>query len=306
MSTASPPRVIPNRPVQGVLWMVLTGVLFVGVNATVKLLDGRVPAPQSAFLRYALGLVFILPMIPAIRADRLGLRDMKIFAVRGAAHTVGVMLWFYGMSTITIAEVTALNYMSPVYVTVGAALFLGETLALRRILAVIAAMCGALIILRPGVRELSDGHIAMLFAALALATSYLIAKRVSDRVSASTLVALLSLTVTVGLAPFAWAVWEPVRWGDVGILFLTSAFATTAHLTMGLAFKCAPVTVTQPITFLQLVWAVLLGVFVFDERLDGYVVVGGGLIIAAVSFMTWREAMVKRRAVTPQAGATKF
>ncbi|SIN81655.1 DMT family transporter [Vannielia litorea] len=306
MATVSPTDVAPSRPVAGVLWMVLTGILFVFVTASVKFTGGRVPAPQAAFLRYALGLVFILPMIPAIRADRLGLREMKIFAARGAGHTVGVMLWFYGMSTITIAEVTALNYMSPVYVTLGAVFFLGETMALRRILAVLAALGGALIILRPGMRELEPGHWAMVGAALCLAASYLIAKQVSGRVSAATLVAMLSVTVSVGLAPFAWAVWVPVSWHDLGILFLTAAFATGAHYAMGVAFKCAPVTVTQPVTFLQLIWAVLLGYFVFDEGIDAWVLVGGTAIIAAISFITWREAVVSRRQVTPVSGETKF
>ena len=302
MTTASP----SGRPVQGVLWMVLTGILFVGVTASVKLTGGRVPAAQAAFLRYALGLVFILPMIPAIRADALKLSDMPIFALRGAFHTIGVILWFYGMSTITLAEVTALNYMSPVYVTVGAALFLGETLALRRILAVFTALAGGLVILRPGFRELETGHWAMVGAAVGMAGGYILAKQISQRVSAATLVAMLSVTVTIGLAPFAWAVWVPVGLHDLGILFMTAAFATAGHYTMGLAFKSAPVTVTQPVTFLQLIWAVLLGYFMFDEGLDAWVIIGGTVIIAAVSFITWREAVVNRRQVTPPQGATKF
>jgi len=301
MAIASP----PNRPVAGILWMVLTGMLFVGMTATVKLLGGRVPAAQAAFLRYAIGLIFILPMIPAIRADRLGKPGMRVFALRGVAHTLGVILWFYGMSTITIAEVTALNYMSPVYVTIGAALFLGETLAARRILAVLVALAGALVILRPGFRELSPGHYAMVVAALLLAISYLMAKQISDRVGAETLVAMLSVTVAIGLIPFAYAVWVPVSLRDLGVLTVTGALATGAHYTMGLAFKSAPVTVTQPVMFLQLIWAVLLGYFVFDEGLDGWVMLGGLAIIAAISFLTWREAMVARRIVTPNEGQTK-
>ncbi|WP_252942751.1 DMT family transporter [Oceanicola sp. 502str15] len=306
MSTDMSSSQAPSRPVAGVLWMVVTGVLFVAVTASVKLTGGRVPAPQAAFLRYALGLVFILPMIPAIRADHLGLRELKIFAMRGAGHTVGVMLWFYGMSTITIAEVTALNYMSPIYVTLGAVVFLGEKMALRRILAVAVAMVGAIIILRPGFRELEPGHWAMVGAALCLAGSYIVAKQLSGRVSAATLVAMLSVTVAIGLAPFAWAVWVPVSWNDLAILFLTAAFATCAHYSMGVAFKCAPVTVTQPVTFLQLIWAVALGYFMFDEGLDSWVILGGLVIIAAISFITWREAVVSRRKVTPVSGETKF
>ena len=106
---------------------------------------------------------------------------------------------------------------------------------------------------------------------------------------------MMSLTVTLGLAPLAWAVWVPVKLSQTGWLALVAAFATAAHYAMMRAFAVAPLTVTQPVTFLQLVWATLLGVFVFDEGVDPYVLAGGAVIIAAVSFITWREAQVSRQ-----------
>jgi drug/metabolite transporter (DMT)-like permease len=74
---------------------------------------------------------------------------------------------------------------------------------------------------------------------------------------------------------------------------------------MTLAFSAAPVAVTQPVTFLQLIWAPLLGAVVFDEAVDIWVVSGGALILGAISFITWREAVLKRRAITPPVPATK-
>jgi drug/metabolite transporter (DMT)-like permease len=88
-------------------------------------------------------------------------------------------------------------------------------------------------------------------------------------------------------------------------LFLVACFATAGHFTMTLAFQAAPVTVTQPVTFLQLVWAVSLGALVFGEPVDGWVVLGGAVIMGAVSFITWREHRLKRRALTPVDLATK-
>ena len=128
-----------NRPVAGIVWMIVTGLLFVGVTAVVKHVGDDLPASQSAFLRYLLGLVFLIPMLKPILAARLTRRQVWLFGWRGLAHTFAVMLWFYAMTQITIAEVTAMNYLNPVYVTIGAALFLVETLALRRIAAIVAA-----------------------------------------------------------------------------------------------------------------------------------------------------------------------
>jgi len=294
----------PSRPVTGIFWMAFTGLCFVAVTAIVKHVGDGVPAAQAAFLRYVLGLVFLIPMIKPILAARLTSRQLRLFGVRGVVHTVAVILWFFAMARIPIAEVTAMNYLSPVYVSIGAALFLGERLPPRRLAAVIMALIGALIILRPGVKAVEIGHIAMLATAICFAVGYLVAKQLSGEVSAAVVVGMLSITVTIGLAPFAWAVWVTPTLQQLGWLFLVACFATAGHYSMTLAFAAAPLTVTQPVTFLQLVWAVILGAVVFAEAVDGWVVFGGAVIMASVSFITWREA-VARRAVTPVVPATK-
>lgn len=294
-----------QRPVLGVFWMLVTGILFVGVTALVKYLGTDIPAPQAAFIRYALGLIFVIPMIRPILKARLTRRQWGLFTLRGLAHSAGVSLWFFAMARIPIADVTAMNYLSPIYVTIGAALFLGERLALRRVIAVVVALIGALIILRPGFREVGAGHMAMLLAAVVFGASYLLAKVLTDEVNAIVVVGMLSLWVTVGLAPMAASVWVPTDLHTIAVLFGVACLATSGHYTMTLAFRCAPLTVTQPVTFLQLVWAVLVGAVFFGEAVDPWVIVGGLVILGSVSFITWREAMLKRRAVTPAAPATK-
>jgi drug/metabolite transporter (DMT)-like permease len=284
------------RPAIGIFWMFLTGLNFVAVTALVKYIGPNLPAAQSAFLRYVLGLVFLIPMIKPILAAHLTGRQVKLFVVRGGVHTIAVILWFFAMVRIPIADVTAMNYLSPVYVTIGAALFLGEKLPPRRLVAVIVALIGAIIILRPGIKAIEPGHFAMLFTAVMFAAGYLVAKQLSGEVAPAVVVGMLSITVTIGLAPFAFAVWIPPTFSQLGWLFLVACFATAGHYTMTLAFAAAPLTVTQPITFLQLVWAVLLGFLVFGEPIDGWVVVGGIVIMASVSFITWREAVARRAA----------
>ncbi|CUH64110.1 carboxylate/amino acid/amine transporter [Thalassovita gelatinovora] len=294
-----------TRPVVGVFWMLVTGILFVGVTALVKHLGPRVPAPEAAFLRYVMGLVFFIPLLRPLLKSGLTGRQWKLFAARGFAHSVGVALWFFAMARIPIADVTAMNFMSPIYVTLGAALFLGERLAVRRILAIIAALIGGLIILRPGFREVGLGHLAMLFTALVFGASYLLAKILAEEVNAAIVVAMLSIFVSIGLAPLAIMNWVTPDAEALLILFCVASAATAGHYTMTLAFAAAPVAVTQPVSFLQLLWAVLLGYFVFDEGVDIWVIVGGLVIVGSVTFITWREAVLKRRMVTPTALATK-
>lgn len=295
-----------SNPIAGVCWMVLTGLLMVGVMAMVKVLGTRIPSVQAAFLRFLLGLIFAVPMLWHLGAFRLSRATWGLLGARGLLHMVGVILWFYAMARIPLADVTAMNYMAPIYVTLGAALFLGERLAFRRILAVVAGLVGALIILRPGFREVGAGHLAMVFAAMVFGGSYLLVKLLSARCSAAVVVAMLSVSVTIGLAPLAVMNWVTPTWTELGILMVVAAFATGAHYSMTRAFRAAPLAVTQPVTFLQLVWAVSLGVFVFGEPLDPWVIVGGLVIVSAVSFISWREALLRRRALTPASPATKL
>jgi len=292
-----------DRPVAGVMWMLVTGVCFVMVTALAKTVGSRIPAAEAAFLRYLLGLVFLAPVVKPLLAARLDRSAIALFSVRGLVHALGVILWFYAMARIPMAEVTALNYLNPVYVTLGAVFVFGEKLAARRLVAIFAALLGALLILRPGVRAIEPGHVAMLGTAALFAASYLIAGRMSGLVKPVVVVAMLSITVTIGLAPFALANWVAPTLAELGWLFGVAIFATAGHYTMTRAFASAPMSVTQPVTFLQLVWSVLLGWLMFSEPVDGWVVLGGGLILGAVSYITWREAVLKRRLAVARAQA---
>ena len=277
--------------------MLVTGALFVAVTATVKHLGDRVPAAEAAFLRYLLGVIFLLPMLPRIRATRMTRRRLSMFAGRGVVHAIGVICWFYAMTQIPLAEVTALNYLTPVWVTLGAALFLGERFSWPRGIAILCALLGVALIVRPGFREVSPGHVAMMGTALLFSISYLVAKILSDEIAPAVVVAMLSIWTTLGLAPFALAVWIWPSPAELGWLFLVACFATAGHLTMTLAFKAAPISVTQPVTFLQLVWAVLLGWLVFGEGVDAFVIAGGVIIVGAVVAISIREA--RKRVRTP-------
>lgn len=297
-------RMTAQAPLRGILWMVVTGLCFVAVTAIVKHIGSELPAAQAGFLRYVLGLVFLIPMIRPIFAARLTGRQLGLFAIRGVVQCLAIICWFFAMARIPIADVTAMNYLSPVFVTLGAAVLFKEGLPPRRAAAVCVALLGALIILRPGFRVIEAGHLAMFGTALGFAAGYLIAKRLSSELGPAVIVGMLSITVTIGLAPFAYAVWVPPTLPQIGWLFLVACFATAGHYAMTLAFAAAPLTVTQPVSFLQLVWAVLLGVVVFGEALDGWVILGGVVIMASVSFITWREA-VARKAITPTPAQTK-
>jgi len=286
--------------------MALTGILFVGVTGIVRHLGSNLPAVEAAFIRYAIGLLIISPVFLRLRHHRPSASNMKFYAGRGLVHGVAVMLWFYAMARIPIAEVTAIGYVSPIFVTLGAVFFLKEKLQFRRIMGVVCGFIGALVILRPGFETINLGQMAQLTAAPMFAASFIMAKKMTDKTDPALIVAMLSLFCTLTLLPGAILQWRPPSTEEILWLTLTACVATTGHYTLTQAFKAAPITVTQPIAFLQLVWASSLGMFVFNEPLDFYVMLGGGIIVAAATYISHREAVIARKAITPPANATKL
>ena len=293
---------------RAIAWMVLTGLLFVAVTAVIRAMGPTLPAPQAAFLRYAIGFALLAPSIWHLVTHLPARPVLGLYVWRGIAHALGVSLWFYAMARIPLAEVTAIGYITPIVVTLGAALVFGERLKLRRIGGVLAGFAGALVILRPGFEAVSPGQIAQLGAALFFAGSYLLAKQLTRHASPEAIVAMLTLFCTAGLLPLALIDWVAPTWRDMGYLTLTALLATAGHWTMTKALAAAPISVTQPVNFLQLVWASLIGVLFFGEAVDPWVIAGGAIIIGAASYIAHREAVADRKpdVPIPAAGVAKW
>ena len=279
-----------GRPREGGMWMVLSGLSFVGVNGIVRYLGTDLPAAQSAFLRFAFGVLLLAPVLPSLARGMSG-QALRLFAWRGLMHTIAVLFWFYAMARIPVAHATAIGYLNPVLMLIAGAVILGEPFSPRRIIAVAVALAGALIVLRPGVQALNMGHLSQIGASVFFCASYLFAKRLTGLASAGTIVAMMSVTVMIGLAPLAWWVWVPVSWTQLGWLAVVAGCATSGHYCMTRAFRAAPLTVTQPVTFLTLIWSTAVGASLFNEPVDLFVLLGGAMIIGAITFVTWRDAV---------------
>ena len=284
-----------NQSIIGILWMVITTILFVGVTATVRYLEGEVPAPQAAFLRYAIGTVMLAPSLITLTKFKPDRSLFNKFVLRGFVHSIGVTLWFYAMSVMPVAEVTAIGFLTYIFVSIGASIFLKEKLHKHRLSAILISFIGALIILRPGFKVIESGQLGMLIATMVFTASYLIAKVVSKERTSSEIVAMLSIFTTIFLIPSAIYSWEPLSLEALLILSFTALIATLGHITMTKAIKAAPMVVTQPVLFLQLVWASMVGLFIFDEEFDLFVIIGGTVIMLCVCYVSYREHILGKK-----------
>jgi len=280
--------------VKGIGWMLLSGIMFIGVTGIVRYLGDEMHPIQAAFIRYAFGIVLVVPVILRVGLYGLLSTRIRLHASRGLVHGIGVMLWFYAMSRLPIAEVTALGFTTPIFTTAGAMLILGERVKNYRVAGILVGFIGALIVLRPGLRIIDFGAVAMLIAAPLFACSLLMAKVATKTESSSVIVALLSIFCTLTLLPLALVYWRPPTTEEWSLLFLTAIFATLGHYCLTRAFQSAELSALQPFSFLQLVWATLLGLVVFSEQPDLWLWLGAGVIVFSATWIGRQEVRSSR------------
>lgn len=274
---------------RGLLWMVLASFTFALFMLIARIGADDLHVVQVAFMRYFMSLVLVLPVLARLGVARFWGLNLRLHGLRGAAHGLAVVGWFYALTQMPIAEVSAIGFTGPVFITIGAALFLGERVGVHRWGAVAVGLVGALIIIQPGVVPLNAGVLAMAAAVPLFAASDLFVKALVRTESPTVIIAVLNVILTVGMAPFAWWFWQPTDWRDWVLAGGMAVFATFSHICMGKAFAAADVSAVQPARFLQLPWLALLGYLAFAEFPSLAAWTGAAVIIASVSYIMNRE-----------------
>ncbi len=290
----------PN--LRGILWVGIAGVLFAFLNVFTLIPAQHLDPYVMAFLRYLFGALFLLPIIMRIGVHRsFHTNRVGTHVWRGVLHTGGMMLWFIGLPLTSLADITALGFTGPIFVTIGAALFLGENVRLRRWIAVLVGFAGAMIIIRPGFGEIGYGALCILLSTPLFSASNLMAKALARTDSANTIVIWQNLVIIVCAAPVAIWFWQTPTWTDVLWFLAAGLCGTLGHLSLQRGYQLADITLLQPIGFLSLLWNALLGYFLFFQQPDLWTFVGAAVIFASAMYISHREAV--RRAQLKSAGS---
>ncbi len=285
---------VASDNLRGMGWMVLSGMCFTGVMASVRHVGPDLPSAVSATVRYAMGIVFLAPLLMRAGFRFPTGRLLFLHIVRGTFHGLGVLLWFYAMVRIPMAEVTAIGYTTPIFMTIGAVLMFGEQIQLRRIGAVITGLAGVYLILRPGFETLSSGQLAQLASTPLFAIAMLMVKRLTQVDTPAMIVIMLNFVCLAVLSPVAVANWQTPSAMQVAWLAAATVGATAGHYCLTRSYGIADITVVQPVTFLQLVWTSAFGFLLFAETPSVWVFAGGGLILAASTYIAHRERKLAR------------
>ena len=279
---------------KSIFLMLLTGLCFVAVMVSVKYLSKDLPSIQAAFFRYLFGLILILPLFKFQYKKNKNKIPIFKYGLRGIIHGFAVVLWFYSVANIPMADVTAINYLTPIFTTIGAILIFKEVITLNRVGALLLSFIGAMLILKPGIEIFSYGKIAQLLSTILFATSYLIAKNLTKTESTNLIVIFLTFFATITLLPFNFFLWVNPSIDDLILLFGVAILGTLGHYFMTMALSLAPLSVTQPVIFFQLIWSTLIGLLLFGESVDIFILIGGSFIVVAIVQLSSNEKIIKK------------
>jgi len=286
-----------NPTARGMLWMVATGILFTVMNSTMKKLSHELDPWLVGFLRYAFGAMVILA--PALR---LGVRELwpkapGLQLLRGSLHAGGMLLWFAALPTVAISEITAIGFAGPIFICLGAVLFLKERMTGARWAAVLVGFSGVLLVLNPfaagGFSSISTGMLMMLASGPVFAGSFLVAKVLTRHDRSEVMVLWQHLAVSTLLLPFAVVLWEMPSTAQWTLLLVCGFLGAGGHYCMTRAFRVADISAVQSVKFLELVWAAILGLVMFGTTPGIWTVAGGAVILASTLWLARSESRVQ-------------
>lgn len=276
------------------LWMAAAGLVFTILNAILKRLSQDLEPLVVAFLRYLIGMLVILPTVLRLGTAALRAREPGRQFARGLLHTGGLILWFAALPTVKLAELTAIGFSGPIFVCLGAVLFLGERMTVARWISVLLGFVGVLLVVVPvggeGFSGVTRGTLLMLGSVPLFAASFLVAKVLSRSEPTEGMVLWQHLWTAALLLPLALAVWTNPGAGQWAMLLVCGVLGAGGHYCMTRSFRIADISAVQPVKFLELIWATLLGLALFGNLPTGATVVGGIVIMVSTLWLAQRES----------------
>ncbi len=284
--------------------LMLGSTLAFGLMAVaIRYATGSVPTQEVAFFRNVFGLLVLLPMLLRPGRASLKTRQLPRYFIRSAIGLASMLCAFWAIGHLPMSQAISLSYSTPLFVTIAAVLWLGETVRARRWAAVIIGFIGVLIIVRPGSTSFTPGT---LMAVLAAVLSSLVAIQIKQltRVDSADAVVLYTYVFWVPLsllpAVFVWIWPTGMAWLW---LVATGLFGTIGQLLWTRALRLGEVSALTPISFMQLPLVAVLGWLLFGETLDRWTVIGASIILGANAYIAHREAVLSRRAASEAASA---
>ena len=305
------------RPLRGIALKLGSVLVFIVMSAMIKTTAAHVPAGQAVFFRSAFAIPVIVVWL-ALRGDlRTGFTAKNPIGHvwRGLMGTLAMGLGFAGLGYLPLPEVTAIGYAAPLLVVVFAAMFLGEEVRLFRLASVALGLTGVLIVLSPRLTILTGeltghreafGAMLVLGGAVFAALAQVFVRKLVVSENTSAIVFWFSLTATVlslATLPFGWVIPTGV---EAATLVAAGLMGGVGQILLTSSYREADASLVAPFDYASMLFALLIGYFVFAEVPSWTMLFGAALVIAAGILIIWRERRLGlerargRKAMTPQ------
>lgn len=286
------------HPLRAAGFMLASTLCFGVMAIAIRLASHTLSTVEIAFFRNFFGLMTVLPLVMRMDPAALRTKQLPRYFMRCVIGIFSMLCGFWAIGHLPLAQAISLSYSSPVFVTILAAVMLGETVRGRRWAAVAAGFIGVLVIVRPFSHEFTGGTLIALLAAVLSAVVAIQIKQLARVDAANTIVLYTYLFwVPISLIPalFAWEWPQGIVW-----LWVIGAglFGTGGQVLWTHALKLGEVSALTPISFIQLPLVALVGWLWFNESVDVYTWIGAGIILAANAYIAHREAVLLRRHAT--------
>lgn len=294
-----------SRDLRRAIVMMLVSTLFFGSMAVmIRLASAELHPFEIAFFRNLFGFAFALPLLLRHGIGLLRTSHLSLYFVRCLIGIGSMLCGFWAIVHLPLAEAISISYAAPLFVTIGAALVLGEVVRIRRWTAVVVGFLGVLLIVRPGAASFNVHTLAALAAAV-LSGSVAISIKFLSRTEKPDAIVLYTtlLWVPMSLVPalFVWTWPHGITWLWV---VMAGFFGTAGHMFWTRALKLGDASLLTPISFVQVLVVGVYGWLLFDETVDRWTVAGATVVLASNYYIAYRETKLARQTVTdPEVGS---
>jgi drug/metabolite transporter (DMT)-like permease len=264
------------------------------MGALMKLAITDLNVYSAGFLRFFLGLVIIIPYILKSKFKVYKTKNFKVHLIRASLNLPSMLLGFAALTIVPFEKISALHFIVPFIVTILAVIFLKEKIHLYRISALFIGFIGMLVILRPGIIDVSIGIQMALLSSFIWAIVIIITKKLAESDSAITILTYQYTFMTFLSFIVVLFFWSIPSLSSLIYIFLAACSGTILHIALNHAYKLVDVSMTQPFSFLGLVVASLYGYFLFDENPDMFTWIGSLIIFIGVTLITYREIKLNK------------
>ena len=283
-----------------VVFLATSATMFGALMASsVKFLTTDLHPIIICFYRCLMGLIFITPWMIKNNFKSLKSNNLKLQISRSVINVFSMICWFSAIGLMHFEKAAALGFSTPLFTTILAIILLKEKIRFHRTAALIIGFIGIILIIRPGLVPLEIGAVLLLLSAFTFSFVLIIVKKLSSIDESQTIIFYHLLFSTPIFFILSLFYWQNINLNQLLIFAFMGATGLLSHWCLAQAFKLSDTTFVMPLQFTKLIWASLIGLFIFSEQPDLWTWFGAIVIFISVVYITYREAFKKKGTKKP-------